>query len=142
MPPLAGIAVTEVTRMSSFSCRVIRVLEDQGTLLVAFADDEPPQRYLLLQRALETPTDRERDLGLDRVHVSTEKTEGEGRYGGIHRVELSSVSLRLGFTAEASRELGLDESLIVDLSQAAMDTVELERALNQALAPLRVTRVD
>src|SRR5947208_10049134 len=86
--------------------------EDDGIVIIGFADNAASQRYLTLQRSL-MHTAQDVRLGHDRIHFERDDQLHSG-YGGIIRGTLSRSGLLLELTEETARDLGVRR--IVEIS--------------------------
>lgn len=102
--------------------------EDNGVIVVGFADDDfSPREYLLLQRTLE-PDEQDIELGHDLVHIELDN-QRQSVYGGLELVQLSANEIRFEFNSEASLTLGVSE-IVIDFSQAIVDRDHLKSSLS------------
>ena len=87
--------------------------QDDGLLQMAgLANDQfKTKQYLLLQKTVH-PSDQDRRLGQDQVHITLNDQE-HSTYGGIVQVLLNRDSLALRLIPKASHELGTQEDLMV-----------------------------
>ena len=91
--------------MTTFIAKCITCQNDNGLVMVAFADDDvETTKYLLFQRTLE-PDEQDRELGQDKVHVQLDSQEQSG-YGGVSALRLNESIVTIEFDASMAQVLG------------------------------------
>src|SRR6266849_9598422 len=88
--------------------------EQDGILTIGFADDlNQPSEYLLLQRSF-MPSDQDKRLGHDRVHIEL-NDQYYSTYGGVKRVRLAGGQLFLSLDEKTAKALNSEAELEVAL---------------------------
>jgi hypothetical protein len=81
-----------------------QVNNDIDVLIIGFADDEfDTEEYVLLQRSL-NPTNEDKELGYDKVHI-TYNDESQSLYGGIKKFFLKRNLIEITLEQEVSEIL-------------------------------------
>jgi len=112
--------------------------EEEGVLTIGFTDNvDQPSQYLLLQRSL-TPSDQDKRLGHDRVHIEL-TDQGYSAYGGIWRVRLASDRLSLFLDEKMAQTLNCEAELEVTLKLDAQEAADLRKHLSRIFAGQSVT---
>jgi Immunity protein 10 len=120
-----------MARVFQFAARVVAVESDGETMLVGLADDKfNTTNYLTFQLDCR-PTDQDRALGLDSVHVEI-GDQSCSSYGGLDRVTLSDTSLRVLLTEEAAFRMSVGE-IDISIDQPAATLQELSDALQRMM---------
>ena len=101
--------------------------EENGVLVLGFADDkDQPSQYLLLQRTL-APSAQDRRLGQDGIHIEI-NDQSNSAYGGIRRVELKEDRIVLSLGESTARAIGSEENVEVVIDPAKNDDLRDELA--------------
>lgn len=86
--------------------------DGDGVVTVGFADQQyDTQRYLLLQRS-KNPSGQDQKLEHDQVHITIDD-QSRSTYGGIRRIEIQPVMVKITLTTESAQQLGTDREIVV-----------------------------
>lgn len=119
---------TRGTEMKSFNARCVTVQNDNGVVMVGFADDEfETTEYLLFQRTLE-PDAQDCELGQDKIHVQLDSPDQSG-YGGVERIQLVGSTVTVDLNPAMSELLGT-ATIEVNLTEASVDYEVLKEHLS------------
>ena len=114
--------------MKTFKANFIRCQDQDGVVMVGFADDEfNTTEYLLLQRTLE-PDQQDCELGHDAIHVELDSPERSG-YGGVKLIRLDGSTVRVELNEKIGRELGAS-AIEVELSASDAELAALKEHLS------------
>lgn len=109
------------------AAKTISIDEDEYSLTVGFLDDgAEPQRYVLLQKALE-PDEQDRKLGMDVTHIEIEDQIRSG-YGGIASVVFKDGRLLINLNEKGKKFLNIEGQLLISIEEP-----ELKPDLKEAL---------
>lgn len=112
-------------------------LEENGVVMLAFADDPAaPSQYVLLQRTL-NPSQQDKDLGQDRVHVQVNGELNSG-YGDISEASLDRSGLSFRLTQETAERLRTDEHVAIKFSLSADELRDVEAKLSAMIGRERL----
>jgi len=109
---------------------------EDGIAILGLGEADADGHSVMLQGSLGEIADSEREMGWDTYHVSID--EDESFYGGIQQCTMTSESIRINFSAEASEALGVDE-LRLDLALQANELANVATYLRLILTSGRVT---
>ena len=117
---------------ATFVAHFVYVSEDNGTLLVGVADQQFDTRDCILFSRDREPTDQDRALGLDQIHVEY-RDQAHSGYGGIEQVVLSSHTLLVMLTEQGAAQFGAPRRIRAELAVAESDVRHLADGLRQIM---------
>ena len=99
-----------------------------GVVMLTFANDAvAPSQYVLLQRAL-NPSQQDKDLGQDRVHIQINAELNSG-YGDISEASLDASGLSLRLSQETAARLRTDEHVEIRFNLSTQQYRDIETKL-------------
>jgi len=114
--------------MKTFTAKCVTCQNENGVVIVGFADDEmATTEYLLLQRTLE-PDAQDCKLGHDKIHAQLDSPDHSG-YGGVESIQLNGSTLRVEFNESMGQLLG-NSVIKVELDANAVDRDSLKEHLS------------
>lgn len=113
-----------------FDAKIFFSEDENGVLVVAFADDEQePQKSVLIQKTLE-PDEQDRELGLDKSHI---EIAGQSRstYGGISSINVSLDGVEIHLNEAAKEKLGIEGVLKIKKINSKVDLALIAQNLQR-----------
>ena len=120
-----------------FTASCITWQNENGVVLLGFADDEfNTTQYLLLQRTL-GPDQQDRDLGMDRLYIEL-NDQARSAYGTVEeaRLRMQGVTFRLDQATAATVSNGESIEIAFDVTAARLQ--EMAEQLRLLTGPDRV----
>lgn len=107
------------------------IQEENGVLIVSFANRaDKPTEYLLLQHLL-SPSEQDKRLGQDKVYVEV-NDQRHSAYGGIKQIKLKDDQLLFKFDEKIAFQLGIKPDL--DLTIGMQKIRDLRTQLSRLFA--------
>jgi hypothetical protein len=114
----------------AFTATTISIYEELGVIVVGFSDDEQsPSQCLLLQRILQ-PTQQDRKLMQDRLHLQTRRQPASG-YVDVEQAVLTDESLSIQLSTRTARDLGIDANIEIQIPRVYDELPSLKAALRK-----------
>lgn len=121
-----GVEVNKTT----FEAKFVYAHCQDDAVTVGFADDEiEVEEYILLQQSL-SPTEQDKALGLDRVHISR-NDQLYSAYGGIQHCTLYETRIELFLDDDTAKALGVANKLEIGFSITRSLLNDVERCLTE-----------
>ncbi len=113
--------------MKAFDAHFVTMTEDDGIAMIGFADAEfATTQYLLIQRSL-IPSQQDRELGHDRIHIEFDSQNQSG-YGGVDAIRLEGTSLVVQLNDSMSKQLHTND-IVVNIVTNDIDYDLLKKVL-------------
>jgi hypothetical protein len=115
---------------TEFTAKFIHAESEGETRTVGLADDQfETRRYVLFQRTL-NPSNRDRQLGQDQLHVTIDD-QSRSTYGGVERLLLKINVLTVQLNREAAAALKTEQDIVIQIAPGAGDVNQLAAALRE-----------
>ena len=120
--------VNGTSKMKSFTAKCVTCQNENGVVMVGFANDEfETTEYLLFQRTLE-PDAQDCELGQDKIHVQLDSPDHSG-YGGVQTIQLRDSTLRVEVDGTMAQVLG-NSVIEIELKAKNVDRASLKEHLS------------